>query len=132
MLLHDQSGLDLAPRRPVSVNTLTDEQRAIVAHDPSTTLIVTAYAGVGKTSTLIEIARAWPRKRGLYLAFNKAIADDANRKFAGTKVTAKTSHGYAFGMLGISSTPTASGPRSGGSTSATPSSSWSTATWRWT
>lgn len=102
MLLHEQPGLDLAPRRPVSGKTLTDEQRAIVAHDPSTTLIVTAYAGVGKTSTLIEIARAWPRKRGLYLAFNKAIADDANRKFAGTKVTAKTSHGYAFGMLGIS------------------------------
>jgi hypothetical protein len=41
---------------------------------------VKAYAGAGKTSTLRMAAELRPR-RGLYLAFNKEIANEAARKF---------------------------------------------------
>jgi hypothetical protein len=95
-----------APRRAPAPNERrivpTDEQAKIIAHDPKNSLVVIAYAGTGKTSTLVEYAKAWTRPRGLYLAFNKAIADEANRRFRGTNVVAKTAHGYAYGMLGVS------------------------------
>src|SRR5690606_1980626 len=52
---------------------LTAEQEAIVSHEPTSNLVVSAFAGSGKTSTLVEFARRWSSYRGLYLAFNSAI-----------------------------------------------------------
>ena len=42
---------------------------------------VIAYAGTGKTTTLQMISDAMPQRRGMYLAFNKAIASEAQAKF---------------------------------------------------
>ncbi|MFF5228427.1 UvrD-helicase domain-containing protein [Dactylosporangium sp. NPDC000521] len=78
----------------------TAEQAAIV--DASTTgehLVVEAGAGTGKTSTLKLLARANPRRRGVYMAYNKAIATEAARDFPRT-VLCKTSHGLAFQAIG--------------------------------
>lgn len=78
----------------------TAEQAAIV--DASTTgedLVVEAGAGTGKTSTLQLLADANPRRKGIYLAFNKAIAADASRRFPRT-VQCKTSHSLAFQAVG--------------------------------
>lgn len=75
----------------------TDEQAAIV--DASTTgedLVVEAGAGTGKTSTLKLLAQAAPRRRGLYLAYNRAIKEDAARSFPAS-VECRTSHGLAYG-----------------------------------
>ena len=59
----------------------TAEQTAIVdASVDGRSLVIDAKAGAGKTSTLIEIARANPDSRMCYLAFNKAIATEADRK----------------------------------------------------
>ena len=42
---------------------------------------VIAYAGTGKTTTLQMISDAMPERRGMYLAFNKAIASEAQSSF---------------------------------------------------
>jgi len=89
-------------RNPVSQErTLTDEQSQIVAHDPSATLIVEAFAGTGKTSTLVEYAKRW-RQKGLYLCFNATVATEAKMRFRGTNVTAQTANSYAWQALGVS------------------------------
>ena len=56
---------------------------------------IDACAGSGKTTTLVAVANANPQKRFLYLAFNRSIADKANRVFpANTK--AMTMHSMAY------------------------------------
>ncbi|MBJ7437305.1 MAG: AAA family ATPase, partial [Acinetobacter sp.] len=56
---------------------------------------VIAYAGTGKTTTLQMISDAMPQRRGMYLAFNKAIASEAQTKFHGN-VDCRTFHSLAF------------------------------------
>nr|WP_315593839.1 3'-5' exonuclease [uncultured Cupriavidus sp.] len=73
----------------------TDEQDAVVgAVKAGGALKVKAYAGAGKTSTLKLAAQALGRKRGLYMAFNRDIADDAARKFP-TNTKCRTAHSVA-------------------------------------
>lgn len=76
---------------------LTDEQKEIVGCDlaPGEILKIMAFAGTGKTSTLVEYARARPRTRFLYVAFNKGVQLEAARKFPGN-VVCRTSHALAF------------------------------------
>jgi F-box protein 18 (helicase) len=54
-----------------------------------------AVAGSGKTHTLIGIANAVQIKRGLYIAFNKSVADEASMKFP-SNIECKTIHGLAY------------------------------------
>jgi F-box protein 18 (helicase) len=54
-----------------------------------------AFAGTGKTSTLVAYAQARPRLRFLYLAFNKSVQLEAAAKFP-ANVDARTSHALAF------------------------------------
>ena len=61
-------------------------------------LALVAGAGTGKTSTLVLMAGA-TRRRGLYVAFNRAIADDARRRF-GANVDCRTAHSLAFKAVG--------------------------------
>lgn len=56
---------------------------------------VIAYAGTGKTTTLQMISDAMPERRGMYLAFNKAIAGEAQNKFH-RNVDCRTFHSLAF------------------------------------
>lgn len=79
----------------------TDEQTAVV--DAFTTgqgLVVEAGAGAGKTSTLKLCAAATPRRRGLYLAYNRALKDSAAKSFPST-VRASTTHGLAFRPVAV-------------------------------
>lgn len=76
---------------------MTEEQDAAVeAFAEGGPLRVVAYAGAGKTTTLAAMADRAGFRRGLYLAFNKAIADDAGAKFARTRTVARTAHSLAF------------------------------------
>jgi superfamily I DNA/RNA helicase len=61
-------------------------------------LALIAGAGTGKTSTLVLMAGA-TRRRGLYVAFNRAIADDARRRFGGN-VDCRTAHSLAHRAVG--------------------------------
>lgn len=54
-----------------------------------------AYAGAGKTSTLVAMANRAVNRRGLYIAFNKAIATEASTKFP-ISVNCSTAHSLAY------------------------------------
>ena len=75
---------------------LTQEQVDIVQAVKSNELVkVNACAGSGKTSVLIAIAKEVKPKNGIYLAYNKAIATEASRKFPST-IACKTTHALAY------------------------------------
>ncbi|GHH43043.1 UvrD-helicase domain-containing protein [Streptomyces candidus] len=77
----------------------TDEQStAVDAFRRGDHVVLQAGAGTGKTTTLTMLAEATER-RGRYIAFNKAIAADAARKFPGN-VRCRTAHSLAFGAVG--------------------------------
>jgi superfamily I DNA/RNA helicase len=76
---------------------ITDEQAHAISAFKSgaKNLIVSAYAGTGKTSTLGLISESAPGKKGAYLAFNKAIANAAGQKMP-ANVRASTFHALAY------------------------------------
>lgn len=78
--------------------TLTDEQAPIV-HYKGQRLVVKAYAGTGKTFTLARFAEANPDSVILYIAYNRAIRDDAQSRFP-RNVHCKTTHQLAFASKG--------------------------------
>ncbi|MDN5892871.1 MAG: UvrD-helicase domain-containing protein [Nocardioides sp.] len=91
--------------------TPTDEQRAAVdAFAAGNSLTLTAGAGTGKTATLRLLAEAAQGRRGLYAAFNRAIATDAKGSFP-TNVTVKTTHALAFAAVGHRFKDRLNGPR---------------------
>jgi len=59
---------------------------------------INAFAGTGKTSTLVHLADAFPECKFLYLAFNKAISDEAKLRFP-INTVAKTTHALAFPFI---------------------------------
>lgn len=63
-----------------------------------------AYAGAGKTSTLTAMANQAPNRRGLYVAFNKAIATEAGAKFP-LSVNCRTAHSLAYRAIAQSGFP---------------------------
>ena len=80
---------------------LTKQQQTIIStikQDSCTLLSVQAVAGAGKTSTLVAISEALDVKHGLYLAFNKAIADEAKTKFPNT-IECRTLHSLAYAFI---------------------------------
>lgn len=77
---------------------LTEEQIAII-HSTGN-IKINAVAGSGKTTTIIEYAKAKPTSaKILYLAFNKSVKVEASKKFelAGLKnVKVETAHSLAY------------------------------------
>jgi hypothetical protein len=71
-----------------------DQQRARELFLKQEGLRIDAYAGAGKTSTLRLLASS-TNGRGLYLAFNRSIAESARGKFP-AQVACATSHSIAF------------------------------------
>ncbi|MFF5304813.1 UvrD-helicase domain-containing protein [Streptomyces sp. NPDC013161] len=71
------------------------QQEIITAAVEGKNVAVQALAGTGKTSTLVMIAAQMLERRIGYIAFNRAIADEAGQKF-GRNVTARTSHSFAL------------------------------------
>lgn len=74
----------------------TEEQEEILAVFPKRkSFKISAFAGSGKTSTLNLIAKANPNTKGLYLAFNRAIANEGKTKFP-KNVKCQTFHALAY------------------------------------
>ena len=77
---------------------LTTEQHAII--NSAGNIKVNAVAGSGKTTTIIEYAKARPRNCTiLYLVFNRSVKEEAIRKFINegmTNVTVETAHSLAY------------------------------------
>lgn len=79
---------------------LTAEQQAVAdAYTTGQNLIVQAGAGSGKTSTLVAAAQAAPGKRTAYIAFNRAVAEEAGAKFPRHVKTA-TANSLAYAAVG--------------------------------
>ncbi|OCR99530.1 hypothetical protein A9K75_06575 [Campylobacter fetus subsp. testudinum] len=77
----------------------TLEQQKIVdvasAMQKNQILTVQAFAGAGKTSTLVYLTQVLSQKKFLYLAFNKAIVMESKKKF-GKNVSIYTTHSLAY------------------------------------
>lgn len=80
------------------MSRLTLEQQRVVA-SKAKLLAVDAFAGTGKTSTLVQYARAREDARILYIAFNKSVAAEARDRFPG-HVECRTTHSLAYGVVG--------------------------------
>lgn len=76
----------------------THEQLPVIEYEGNH-LVVKAYAGCGKTTTLVAYAKAHPLLRILYLAYNRAIRDEGAAKFP-KNVECKTSHQLAWASHG--------------------------------
>lgn len=90
---------------------LTQEQDTIItAFEQGRDLRVQAGAGCGKSSTLIEAAKARPEQDGLFIAYNRAIKDDMAAK-APFSLEVATSHSLAFRAVGVNYKHRLNGPR---------------------
>ena len=78
--------------------TDTPEQAAVIAWQGER-LVVSAFASSGKTSTLRRFTQENPSECMLYVAYNRAIRDEAEQKFP-FNVTCKTSHQLAWSTVG--------------------------------
>lgn len=88
----------------------TDEQTAAAdAFHTGDHLALQAGAGTGKTTTLALLAHATQR-RGRYLAYNRAIAQDARARFP-HNVVCKTAHAMAYAAVGHRYTQRLNAPR---------------------
>ncbi|GAA6227752.1 F-box DNA helicase 1 [Lates japonicus] len=81
---------------------LTSEQQRVLSHDIQEDHVVKiiAFAGTGKTTTLVKYAEQRPHLRFLYVAFNKSVACEAERRFP-RNVDCKTVHSLAFRDIGL-------------------------------
>ncbi|HEC1725025.1 TPA: ATP-dependent helicase [Campylobacter coli] len=83
-------------------NSLTQEQQAVVDFDIEDILIVNAYAGTGKTSTLVQFCEARKDFKILYLSYNSSMRKEAEVKFKHLKnVEVKTMHSLAYVELKV-------------------------------
>ena len=88
-VIPNQSPVHSPTQRPTG-----EQQQAVDMALTRQSFKVVAYAGAGKTTTLNLIGNQL-RGRGIYLAFNKAIAAEAQRKFP-HHVDCRTFHSLAF------------------------------------
>lgn len=82
----------------MSEKKLTPEQESIVGSEAQT-LVVNAFAGTGKTTTLVDYAKARPNRSFVYLAFNRAVKEEAEKRFP-RNVQCVTTHGLAYKHFG--------------------------------
>lgn len=71
-----------------------EQETALALFAARRTFALNAFAGAGKTATL-QLMASSTQRRGLYLAFNQAIAAEAKSKFP-PHVIVKTTHALAF------------------------------------
>ncbi|XP_041834043.1 F-box DNA helicase 1 [Melanotaenia boesemani] len=80
---------------------LTREQQQILCHKIQQDHVVKimAFAGTGKTTTLMKYAEQNPHLRFLYVAFNNSVACEARQRFP-RNVDCKTVHSLAYNDVG--------------------------------
>ena len=87
---------------PFTLMELTEEQQNVVSTKGHEYVFVQAFAGTGKTSTLLEYVKQNSEKKILYLTFNNSLAKAENiQNETGTSFDSNTIHGLAFNALNI-------------------------------
>ncbi|MFF0721316.1 UvrD-helicase domain-containing protein [Micromonospora sp. NPDC003816] len=96
----------------MSLKPTAEQQQVIDAfrHRDRPTIVVQAGAGCGKSSTLKMAAKTEPYRKGLYVAYNKALAVEARGSFPAA-VDCRTAHSLAFGPVGRHYRDRLNGPR---------------------
>src|SRR5215208_7843006 len=79
---------------PLLSHPTAEQVRALELFLSGGSLKINAFAGTGKTTTL-EYLAANSRAQGIYLAFNKSIADNAAGRFP-SNVRCQTTHSLAY------------------------------------
>lgn len=94
-----QQAAAAAPARPA--RELTDEQKEICSlrMQPGQVMLIEAFAGAAKTSTLEEYAAAHADLSFLYMAFNTTAKDDAAKRFP-SSVECRTQNSLAYADKG--------------------------------
>ncbi len=78
---------------------LTDEQKIIINSEGN--IVINAYAGTGKTTTLVEYVKHRPNINFLYIAFNRSVKNEAINKFKEcSNVVIETAHSLAYRKYG--------------------------------
>lgn len=77
---------------------LSEEQETAV-NCRSDFININAFAGTGKTTTLLNYALMYPKQSFLYICYNKSIQQHAEKIFP-SNVKVKTSHSLAYGYVG--------------------------------
>lgn len=72
-----------------------EQEEAVAAFQSGEDLKLVAVAGSGKTTTLRLMAEATPKRRLLYLAFNRSVREEGQRRMPGN-VVVLTLHGLAY------------------------------------
>jgi superfamily I DNA/RNA helicase len=81
----------------VDLTKYTLEQQNVITADFDDILVINAFAGTGKTTTLVGFCEARANARILYLAYNRAIKEEAIKKFSHLPhVKVLTTHGLAY------------------------------------
>ncbi|RUE97732.1 ATP-dependent helicase [Pseudomonas aeruginosa] len=75
------------------------EEQAPAIKSKARLIRLNAFAGTGKTTTLVGYALEHPEERILYVCFNKSVEAEAKTRFP-ANVIAKTGHSLAFGAVG--------------------------------
>ena len=81
--------------------TFSAEQNAIFAHFASGegNLVIEAFAGTGKTTTIKAAFEHAPEARILYAVFNKRNQREAEEKITDSRVDVKTLHSLGYGFI---------------------------------
>lgn len=92
---------------------LTTNQKQIIDCAKENSFIkVNAFAGTGKTTTLLNLTEAYKNSKFLYLVFNKSMSDDAKKKFSNnTDVYTVNGLAYRFSRYELNFTTVKSGYR---------------------
>lgn len=101
--------IDFAIILRMSFDPTPEQQACIDAFVTGENMVIEAGAGTGKTSTLKLMAEATDR-RGIYVAYNKAIATDAKTSFP-DNVDCRTAHSLAYRTHAIPFKHRLNGPR---------------------
>lgn len=91
----EREQLDSGPRPGIGVRLTHEQERCIESFSKCDHLKISAFAGTGKTTTLVGIANAARDEHGLYLAFNREMAQEASTKFP-DNVECRTTHSLAY------------------------------------
>ena len=98
---YTQTDTQVSNQKTESAFPLTTEQKDIINHDLKSdeTIKVIAFAGTGKTTTLLEYTKAHKTTKFLYVAFNNSVQKSAEKRFP-SNVHCKTSHSLAHNKFG--------------------------------
>lgn len=87
-----------------------EQEAALSAFRTGADLVLEAGAGTGKTTALKMLSKSTPGKAGIYLAYNRSIAEDAKRSFP-PNTQCYTAHSMAFRAVGRRFAHRLNGPR---------------------